>query len=183
MGKRIDILGKVFGALTVVSYAETRVLASGQKVSRWNARCVCGTVKSYTSLTLRSGLTTSCGCRRYINHSKPDEHVYITSLMNRYESNARKKGREFSLSREQIYEITTKACHYCRKPPAQVSSSRFSKFVYNSIDRVDNNKGYTLDNIVPCCDFCNRAKSDFPIEEFTAWLAWVRQPQDSPPKE
>ena len=26
------------------------------------------------------------------------------------------------------------------------------------LDRLDNSKGYVLDNVVPCCDKCNRLK-------------------------
>ena len=34
------------------------------------------------------------------------------------------------------------------------------------IDRKDNNKGYTNDNCVPCCGFCNKMKMDHSIDEF-----------------
>jgi hypothetical protein len=38
--------------------------------------------------------------------------------------------------------------------------------LYNGIDRIDNARGYERDNIVPCCKFCNRAKSAMPQKEF-----------------
>lgn len=34
------------------------------------------------------------------------------------------------------------------------------------VDRVDSSKGYTIDNVVPCCDICNRMKLDKDITEF-----------------
>ena len=36
----------------------------------------------------------------------------------------------------------------------------------NGIDRVDNNIGYTEENTVPCCEFCNRAKLNNTEEYF-----------------
>jgi hypothetical protein len=36
----------------------------------------------------------------------------------------------------------------------------------NGIDRVVPDKGYVYDNCVPCCKYCNRAKSDLTTEQF-----------------
>ena len=33
-------------------------------------------------------------------------------------------------------------------------------------DRVDNSKGYTMENSVPCCKFCNLGKSVCDVQEF-----------------
>ena len=33
----------------------------------------------------------------------------------------------------------------------------------NGVDRIDNTKGYTLDNCLPCCGTCNMIKNDFDI--------------------
>ena len=46
-------------------------------------------------------------------------------------------------------------------------------FVYNGLDRVDNEKGYTIDNVVPCCKHCNYAKRNRSVEEFIDWIAQV----------
>lgn len=43
-------------------------------------------------------------------------------------------------------------------------------FVYSGLDRVDPSQGYTIDNIVPACIICNRAKADMTIEGFYAWI-------------
>jgi hypothetical protein len=39
-------------------------------------------------------------------------------------------------------------------------------YIYNGIDRVDSNIGYTLENCVPCCEAVNRMKMDLSKEEF-----------------
>ena len=34
------------------------------------------------------------------------------------------------------------------------------------LDRVDSNKGYTDDNVVPCCGSCNQLKNELPYKYF-----------------
>jgi hypothetical protein len=43
----------------------------------------------------------------------------------------------------------------------------------NGIDRVDSSKGYTVENSVPCCKFCNTAKNTMSEEEFYRWVKRV----------
>ena len=39
------------------------------------------------------------------------------------------------------------------------------------IDRIDSNKGYTKDNVISCCEMCNRMKSDYNVKD---WLRKVK---------
>jgi hypothetical protein len=52
-------------------------------------------------------------------------------------------------------EVWGKNCHYC----GGLNTS-------NGVDRMDNNGGYTIDNIVPSCHLCNTRKSDVPYEVY-----------------
>jgi len=55
-------------------------------------------------------------------------------------------------------------CTYCNIPEKLVSElkwGRKGKQNYLTIDRMDNNKGYTPDNICLACDICNTMKSNF----------------------
>ena len=67
-------------------------------------------------------------------------------------------------------------CHYCGVEPEKISqSSNKNKpyngdYIYNGIDRIDNNKGYTMDNVVPCCEICNNAKKNLSKVKFISWL-------------
>lgn len=58
MGKRIDLTGRRFGRLVVVSEAG-REPGGG---IRWTCRCDCGAQKAAYGGDLRSGKTKSCGC-------------------------------------------------------------------------------------------------------------------------
>lgn len=56
----IDLTGKRFGRLVVVSRSENK----GQ-MSRWNCVCDCGNTTTVYSSNLRRGYTQSCGCYRH----------------------------------------------------------------------------------------------------------------------
>ena len=56
--KKIDMVGKVFGRLTVV--AESNTWASGRRLV--DCQCSCGVTVARRRVCLVSGTTTSCGC-------------------------------------------------------------------------------------------------------------------------
>ena len=61
--KLIDMTGQVCGYLTVIQKAPTRVSPSGNHVTRWKCRCICGKELEVDAYALRSGNTKSCGCK------------------------------------------------------------------------------------------------------------------------
>lgn len=58
MRRRLDLAGSRFGRLTVLHRVE------GTTRSAWLCRCDCGTLRTVRGSDLRSGNTTSCGCRQ-----------------------------------------------------------------------------------------------------------------------
>ncbi len=79
----------------------------------------------------------------------------IKGKLTSYKSGAKQRGLEFSLTKEQFESYWKKPCFYCG-----------DKIETIGLDRIDNSKGYTLDNIVPCCKTCNNMKKDLSQEEF-----------------
>jgi hypothetical protein len=65
------------------------------------------------------------------------------------------RGIEWDLTREQFMFFWQKPCHYCGDEIQTVG-----------LDRFDNKKGYTVENIVPCCGTCNRMKLEMSASEF-----------------
>jgi hypothetical protein len=71
----------------------------------------------------------------------------------------------------------SKNCFYCKAEPIQKCSwvGYDNDFVYNGIDRVDNSKGYEINNCVPCCIICNKSKLDLSLEEWKEWIEKLYQ--------
>lgn len=63
MSKLIDLSGKRFGKLTIIQRLGTHVATGGQKFPTWECLCDCGNKVIATGSCLRSGHTTSCGCK------------------------------------------------------------------------------------------------------------------------
>lgn len=103
---------------------------------------------------------------------KPNGGSARHSILRNYIKSARDRELEFRLSEEEFYKITSMNCHYCGRVPSGIyeSANKTGVFTYNGIDRRDNTKGYTLENSVPCCKICNRAKLDLPLQEFQEWV-------------
>ena len=80
---------------------------------------------------------------------------------------AKKRGVEFLLDRDTFeiwYNNQERKCIYCERdeatilktdPIMQVKCNRLT------IDRIENNSGYSIDNIALCCKRCNSIKSNF----------------------
>ncbi len=112
------------------------------------------------------------GCRRCNILDKSIEsktQAIYKRLLKAIESSCKRKGREFNLSIEQAINIYKSNCYYCNTPPSNIfKSNNIDGFTlkYTGVDRVDSSKGYTIDNVVPACIHCNRAKNDLGQKEF-----------------
>jgi hypothetical protein len=95
----------------------------------------------------------------------------MTRIINGYRRHATIKEVPFELTKEQFFQMMQLPCYYCGILPSQVHThGTWHPFIYNGIDRMDNDKGYTLENVVPCCKVCNRAKRDLPLKDFIEWI-------------
>jgi len=165
----LDLIGERFGLLLVIDRTEKRKNRSVV----WRCKCDCGNWSEVTSDCLRRGKTKSCGCRKdLIRKRKPYKDASLNALICKYKHKARKKKIPFELSKEEFRNITSKNCFYCGVEPKQFdkNSGNFGIYVYNGIDRIDNEEGYVLDNCVPCCKTCNYAKNTLSINDFMAWI-------------
>jgi len=67
--RRPVAIGDIFDRLTVISRAPPQVNDHGHYQYRVNVRCQCGNQLSVDERHLKSGNTTSCGCRRSERHA------------------------------------------------------------------------------------------------------------------
>lgn len=56
MSKKINLCGKKFGQLVVISFSHIK------RKSYWNCKCSCGNMKTVVCDNLQNGNTRSCGC-------------------------------------------------------------------------------------------------------------------------
>jgi hypothetical protein len=75
---------------------------------------------------------------------------------------AKYKDINWALNREEYTNLRSKPCHYCK---GSISKNGIG------LDRIDNSKGYEMDNVVPCCGECNRIRSNrYTPEEMILFL-------------
>lgn len=171
--------GRRFGRLTVVEFAGTYDKAYGEKkigFAKWKCTCDCGRESIVVSGDLTSGSTRSCGClrkeisRRGLKYGQ----AAMRTVIKAYRQGAKKKGLKFELSESECEIIFSQRCHYCGASPSNRVDPKLNilngEFVYNGIDRKDNAKGYCVENVLPCCFQCNRAKGQMGYEKFIDWI-------------
>ena len=98
-----------------------------------------------------------------------------------YKRNAKNRGLSFKLSRNEFRQLTQQNCRYCGiEPYNRATGTRkdtrkrfYGDYIYNGIDRVDASCGYNIENCVPCCKKCNRAKDTMSEDEFFHWVKTV----------
>jgi len=141
----------------------------------WLYRCDCGKEKVTQGNHLRGGDTKSCGCLGGRKRRLPFGLANMRRLIRIYKRHAKRRNLEWNLTEKQFAEITKKNCYYCgAKPNNKVKTlTAYGEYVYNGLDRINNNKGYTIDNVVPCCITCNIAKNTLTIQEFKEWIVKV----------
>ncbi len=165
-----DLKGQIFGKLEVLEITEERQKhGKGQGGSVvWKCKCHgCSSVVNLSSRTLLINDATTCGCRGL----QPGDAA-LNCLLTSYKKWAKEKDVEWRLTRKEADKLFKSNCHYCGAEPKNKSNSRSYKesYIYNGMDAVDGNKGYTLDNVVSCCKKCNEVKLAMTLEEFENYI-------------
>jgi hypothetical protein len=96
------------------------------------------------------GFTSACKKCIISHNTKSPAHRYRS-----YRSGSRLRNITFNISKQEFLRFWNKPCFYCNHPIKGIG-----------LDRVNNSKGYSLDNLVPCCHSCNRMKMNTPQTDF-----------------
>lgn len=182
-----DLIGHKFGRLLVIEDSGERTKCGGVK---YRCLCDCGNTSITARSELISGRATSCGCYRIerIRESRErlkghpcnpnrkydtNEERYQHYVYRRIKQRAKTDCLDFELTYEKVEELTQSNCYYCNSEKSNLLKvKKFSEdyeYPYNGIDRLDSQKGYVEGNVVPCCKWCNQAKSTMSLQEFYAW--------------
>ena len=170
-------IGDKYGHLTAIQFDQ---IIKGNKYYLF--RCDCGETKSLFYNHVVRGNTKTCGCRMKV--VKPPklsaeerlvkkERTALGLIHNSYEKSAKQRGHTFHLTKEETTKLFVKDCYYCGTSPSNIRKYSGIEVKYNGLDRVDNSRGYTIDNIVTCCYLCNYHKGTKSLTEFLNYIAKV----------
>ena len=141
----------------------------------WECLCDCGKRRKVTAEQLIHGRSKSCGCyqkdrtRELFSYSP--EVIRVNRILLDYQSRAKEKSLSFALTKEQFKDLMDSDCYYCGGEPKNSFLQHGKPIsVYQGIDRLDNTKGYTPDNVVPCCIRCNKMKKVLSHDEFVTHI-------------
>lgn len=177
----IDENGKVYNYWTVIGLDTKR--GAGNTV-KWLCRCACGTERSVTGLSLRNGRSKSCGCgllKIKSSGETPYKRIYQVTKVG-----AKDRALSFDISYEEFKNIVHRNCYLCGSEPKDKHYSynrlRYSKgidedeyAIFNGIDRVNSEIGYTISNCEACCFTCNRMKTDFTLDFFLSKIKEINK--------
>lgn len=168
-----DFLNKKFEQLTIVGAG-----FFDKNVIFFPCLCDCGkeTKIRYHDLVREDGFAIkSCGHNKV--HSIPEE-PRLSSARAVY----RGVYSDGNLSFDDFLILSQLPCHYCGSEPSNMANSFRNKtygcsdfakehgdFIYNGLDRKANNMLHNIENVVPCCSPCNRAKRDMSYSQFI-WM-------------
>lgn len=145
MGRLIDLTGQRFGRLTVMQRAENK----GNEVT-WLCRCDCGTETLVIGKDLRRGHTQSCGCfhREKFGDICTTHGARATRLYNVWRG---MKDRCYSQTHKYYKHYGGRGITVCTEWLHDFAA--FQRWALShgyqddlSIDRIDNDKGYSPDN-------------------------------------
>jgi hypothetical protein len=171
-----DWTGHTQGRLTVLHLSRTAPEPSGRgNYYYWLCQCECGNTKEVEAVCFYGvNNVRSCGCFRKELQNTTEwkrKNVVVGSAFQRvltqYKQNAKNRNIPWELTEEEFRTLTSSPCHYTGALPANVKKCKSGEeYVYNGVDRVDNNKGYTTENCVACCTEINLMKLDMTQEHF-----------------
>ena len=90
--------------------------------------------------------------------------------MHRCDANPNHRNIEWGLSFEDWSNLVKQDCSICGSKPilkeGKVHKTTGTQIPINGVDRIDNDKGYVLENVRSCCSRCNFMKHKMDNNEF-----------------
>ena len=181
--KEKELKGKVFNNFTFLKYIRKQ---GGKFYCMF--KCVCGSEVEKRLDRVKSGENKHCGCLKSTKKAEivkkrvvqDEKNMLINKLYSSYKKSANRRNHYFNITIDYFSELIFKDCFYCEAPPLQklVGDGKVREYegiLYNGIDRVLNNEGYTEDNTVVCCGYCNRAKGTYSAEAMKEYINRIKR--------
>lgn len=162
----LDLEDKRFSMLVA-----TNQMRSGKRRPKRLCYCDCGRETWVLTSSLLNGNTKSCGCRKKRGSRRLADGVAAKNVvLAKYKSHAQERNLSWRLSIKSFNALVRDVCFFCGTAPKTIQRSKGGNFVYNGIDRLNNDAGYSKANCVSCCFTCNRAKADMSLGDFMNWI-------------
>jgi len=160
-GKPADITGRTYGYLTALKFVRN---SKEPGVFIWLFKCICGNEVEKKSRNAVKGDVKSCGCKTgemiSTSQKKPNGRAVKHASYLHHLNGANKRNIKSCLSEEEYTHLTSKPCHYCGDISNRKNNCTGEIVPCNSVDRLNNESYYTLDNSVPACFTCQSSKME-----------------------
>lgn len=168
--------GDRYGKMTVGNQSKSRKYGKFNYIV-WLCHCDCGNSKWVKGCNLRAGRCHSCGCSRTQNPKWGQKAIaknskyFFRSWLNVWKSKSTKRrDMEFTLTLDdldKLFDRQAGECYYTGERLILATGAKFAIAETNiSIDRIDNSKGYTADNVVLCTKQVNVCRNLLTQSEF-----------------
>lgn len=137
-----DLTGLTFGRLTVIERAETKYLKNGRIVEFWRCKCDCGKETVQKTRNLIVGVTKTCGCALRNGWMEISGNYWGNLIRG-----AKARGIFFDVSIKQAWNKIIAQDFKCALSGVEIFFSKAKSKQTASLDRINPNKGYVLDNI------------------------------------
>lgn len=144
--KHIPVIGEKFGQWTVISDEIKRHSAQHNRTRYFKVRCKCGREGWRAIHTLKTGTTKSC---KSCSKSPNNIDAFLLTYFNKIKGRAVKSNFEFNLTVEFIRDLLITQNNKCALSDLNIELKPNYKIKEKtaSLDRIDNNKGYIIDNV------------------------------------
>ncbi len=159
MTKKLDLIDREFGQLIVLNLDYIK-----NRNTFWRCKCSCGIEKTIRGSYLLNGHSSTCGC------SKGTRPAILAAAIRVH--HRQYKECPFDV----FYKMSQMNCHYCGLSSSNLWTYKPRNFIfaYNGLDRVDSNLDHSyINNLVPCCKWCNTAKLYNTYDSFVNWIVSI----------
>lgn len=171
-----DIIGKRFEKLEVVEFLRSELMRTNPKVRYryvYLCKCECGKTKEVSRDYLLLGQTKSCGCLKQRKGKESKSWNGCGDISGRMWYSILEKAKQRNLDVEidindawEKYESQGGKCAMTGWSISLSSNKGSYKFKTASLDRIDNSKGYTKENIQWLHKDVNWMKGRFDSDRF-----------------
>jgi len=166
-------VGEQFGSWTVL---KEDWYDSEKNASFVEVQCKCGVKKVVRKFTIQKGISKKCrqcmGNESFTGYEKLGGYH-----LNQIQRSARNRNLEYKVKPKELWDLLVQQDFKCVLSGELIELSRTidnkTKVQTASLDRIDNSKGYTIDNVRWVHKVINQMRSNRTDKEFISWCRKV----------